>query len=258
MFKGVVAGAIAALVFCPALAKSAPLLDAQVAPQTTISLSQALRDPDGVRARQEEIAMGETLGIRLEDLCEDQGLAGEYVRFLYQERFVKPLSSIRRTLEDIDDVREYVDEKGNEALAAYQEPTDSSSAIYWKGELESVLERALAAKQEEEERAAQEAARKAQEEPAAIVSRSSGLTAASGVNYYGGRRETYYSSRVLYHYLTPEWTCDAEGFWRDSAGRYVVASNDYAQGTVIDTSKGTSIVLDSGCPSGTVDFYVSW
>ena len=35
------------------------------------------------------------------------------------------------------------------------------------------------------------------------------LTKASGVNYYGGRRETYYSSNVLYHYLTPTWTLDS-------------------------------------------------
>ena len=32
----------------------------------------------------------------------------------------------------------------------------------------------------------------------------SGLTAYSGVNYYDGRTETYYSSNVLYHYRTNE------------------------------------------------------
>ena len=39
----------------------------------------------------------------------------------------------------------------------------------------------------------------------ASMGSSGSLTKASGVNYYGGRRETYYSSNVLYHYLTPTW-----------------------------------------------------
>lgn len=87
---------------------------------------------------------------------------------------------------------------------------------------------------------------------------SGGLTASSGVNYYNGTRETYYSSNVLYHYRTPEWTVDDAGFYRTSEGYYVVASSDYPQGTVIDTSQGQAQVLDSGCASGTVDFYTQW
>lgn len=87
---------------------------------------------------------------------------------------------------------------------------------------------------------------------------SSGLTKASGVNYYGDRRETYYSSRVLYHYRTSEWSQDAEGFYRTSDGYYVVAASDYPQGTIIETSKGAAKVLDSGCAAGTTDFYVGF
>ena len=58
-----------------------------------------------------------------------------------------------------------------------------------------------------------------------------GLTRSSGVNNYNGRRETYYSSNVLYHHRTGEWTQDSEGFWRDSDGYYVVAAGDKAQGS---------------------------
>lgn len=83
------------------------------------------------------------------------------------------------------------------------------------------------------------------------------LTKASGVNYYGGRRETYYSSNVLYHYLTPTWTLDSEGFYRDG-DNYVVAASDMPQGTTFPCSKGTCIVLDTGCPAGTTDYYVAW
>lgn len=87
---------------------------------------------------------------------------------------------------------------------------------------------------------------------------SGGLTAQSGVNYHDGRRETYYSSNVLYHYRTNEWTVDSEGFYRDSEGRYVVAASDMEQGTTFEGSKGECIVLDSGCAAGTTDYYVAW
>ena len=76
-----------------------------------------------------------------------------------------------------------------------------------------------------------------------------------GVN---GTRETAYSSQVLYHYRTSEWTPDEYGFYRTDDGYYVVASSDYEQGTIIETSRGEAMVLDSGCDSGIVDFYTSW
>lgn len=91
----------------------------------------------------------------------------------------------------------------------------------------------------------------------ASMGSSGSLTKASGVNYYGGRRETYYSSNVLYHYLTPTWTLDSEGFYRDG-DNYVVAASDMPQGTTFPCSKGICIVLDTGCPAGTTDYYVAW
>lgn len=85
-----------------------------------------------------------------------------------------------------------------------------------------------------------------------------GVNSFDGTNEYGGRHETYYSSRVLYHKDTAQWTPDDQGFYRTSDGYYVVASSDHPQGTVIDTSQGEAIVLDSGCASGVTDFYVNW
>ena len=76
-----------------------------------------------------------------------------------------------------------------------------------------------------------------------------------GVN---GTRETAYSSNVLYHYRTSEWTPDEYGFYRTDDGYYVVASSDYEQGTIIETTRGEAMVLDSGCDSGIVDFYTDW
>lgn len=93
---------------------------------------------------------------------------------------------------------------------------------------------------------------------AAYSANGSGLTRSAGVNNYNGRRETYYSSNVLYHHRTGEWTQDAEGFWRDSDGYYVVAAGDKAQGSTFTGSKGECKVYDSGCAAGTTDYYTGW
>lgn len=73
-----------------------------------------------------------------------------------------------------------------------------------------------------------------------------------------GTIETYYSSNVLHHYRTDEWTVDSEGFYRTDEGYYVVAASDMEQGTVFEGSKGECIVLDSGCAEGVTDYYVAW
>lgn len=73
-----------------------------------------------------------------------------------------------------------------------------------------------------------------------------------------GTIETAYSSNVLYHYRTQEWTPDEYGFYRTEDGYYVVASNEYEEGTVIETSRGEAMVLDGGCAEGYIDFYTNW
>jgi hypothetical protein len=85
-----------------------------------------------------------------------------------------------------------------------------------------------------------------------------GLTAQSGVNFYNGRTETYYSSNSLYHQDTDQWTVDDEGFYRTDEGYYVVAASDMPQGTTFEGSKGTCIVLDSGCEEGVTDYYTNF
>lgn len=84
------------------------------------------------------------------------------------------------------------------------------------------------------------------------------ITKEGGVNEYGGTTETWYSSNVQRHCRTDEWELDEEGFYRTGDGYYVVASSDLEEGTVIETSKGEAMVLDSGCDPGVVDFYVGW
>lgn len=142
----------------------------------------------------------------------------------------------------------------------------------YKGELDKLvaqLDTRLSEWEAEQQRIAEEEARKAAEEAAAqaasarrqsqqSVSNGSGLTASSGVNHFGNRKETYYSSRVAYHHRTPEWWVDGEGFYRTAEGYYVVAASDMAHGTVFQGSKGACQVLDSGCSAGVTDYYVNW
>lgn len=85
-----------------------------------------------------------------------------------------------------------------------------------------------------------------------------GLNSFTGRVDWNGQHETAYSSNVLHHYRTSEWTPDEYGFYRTDEGYYVVASNDYEEGTVIETSRGEAMVLDGGCAEGWVDFYVNW
>lgn len=81
-----------------------------------------------------------------------------------------------------------------------------------------------------------------------------------GVLHETNWRWTYYSSRVLYHYMTPQWWCDDNGIWRDSNGYAIVACDSKPQGTVIDTELfGKCIVMDCGVGrNDTLDLYVNW
>lgn len=233
------------------------------------TLFETMTDADDIQRRQEISDMCEVLGLDARDYyVGDVAANWEYVGFLYQERYEKPTKSASSIWSELaGDLRPYVVSEEDAALVDEGDATPATAA-----EAQARLERLAAIRdaavaererQEEEERAREAAAAKAAAARSAATTTSysgpsSGLTKSSGVNYYNGTRETYYSSRVLYHYRTSEWTVDSEGFYRDSAGRYVVASSDHPLGTVITTSKGESIVLDSGCASGTRDFYVSW
>lgn len=91
-----------------------------------------------------------------------------------------------------------------------------------------------------------------------VYSNGSGLTRYSGVNQHNGRTETYYSSNVLYHYQTTEWTCGTDGVYRDADGYVVVAASDISMGSTVDTSFGAGKVYDTGCANGVTDIYTNW
>ena len=85
-----------------------------------------------------------------------------------------------------------------------------------------------------------------------------GLNSCVGVVEWNGRTETAYSSNVLSHYRTSEWTPDEFGFYRTGDGLYVVGSDGYEMGSVIETSRGPALVADCGGDPGITDFYVNW
>lgn len=150
-------------------------------------------------------------------------------------------------------------------------PSDkTNTGAYIRMKMDEITERvAEIIEQYEQEQAALEAEQQAWTEyyePTYYTPTYSGVSGdPDGLNSFvgiidgvNGTRETAYSSNVLYHYRTSEWTPDEYGFYRTDDGYYVVASSDYEQGTIIETTRGEAMVLDSGCDSGIVDFYTSW
>ena len=86
------------------------------------------------------------------------------------------------------------------------------------------------------------------------------LTKSGGVNYYNGRRETWYSQQVL-----PGGGLDIpgrhiaeDGTIRDADGYICVAASDLQYGSIVDTSLGQGKVYDTGCAPGTTDIYTNW
>lgn len=75
-------------------------------------------------------------------------------------------------------------------------------------------------------------------------------------------RYTWYSENVLPGggLDIPGRHVDGDGYVVDSEERLVVASEDIPYGTEIDVpfGSGVAVVRDCGCPSGTIDIYVSW
>ena len=187
---------------------------------------------------------------------------GYVEKVAWQAEFEAQSQEIQQIYAELLDLRDYLSEENAAKIDNFN--IDNFSYIEElqnaKDEFSIMKEEALAAKERQLEQQRQKEQQQSQPSNTQTVysCNGSGLTQSSGVNYHGGRRETYYSSRVLYHYRTPEWTVDSEGFYRTAEGYYVVAASDMPQGTVFQGSKGTCQVLDSGCAAGTTDYYVSW
>lgn len=128
----------------------------------------------------------------------------------------------------------------------------------YENQFNEVVNAGETAKADAEALAAQQAATSTSSSGGQYYSNGSGLTKQSGVNYCNGRKETYYSSNVLYHYKTPEWILGSDGVYRTQDGYVVVAASDLPQGSYVDTSFGMGQVLDSGCSANVTDIYTAW
>ena len=88
------------------------------------------------------------------------------------------------------------------------------------------------------------------------------LTREGGVYYYGGHKETWYSTNEKGGQTTarsiPNKYVDEYGLIRDGDGYICVASSDLPFYTVVETSLGAGKVYDCGCSSGTIDIYTTW
>lgn len=187
---------------------------------------------------------------------------GYVKKVAWQAEFEAQSQEIQQIYAELLDLRDYLSKENAAKIDNFN--IDNFNYIKElqnaKDEFTIMRDEALAAKERQLEQQRQKEQQQSQPSNTQTVcsGNGSGLTQSSGVNYYGGRRETYYSSRVLYHYRTPEWTVDNEGFYRTAEGYYVVAASDMSQGAVFQGSKGMCQVLDSGCAAGTTDYYVSW
>ena len=120
---------------------------------------------------------------------------------------------------------------------------------------------------EEEAARATKAAKTAQVNSSANVSYgapsgSGVLTPSSGINWFNGRKETYYKLNMAgvvsnAHAIGIDGDYWVRGDGVKMYGGYVIVAAQMAKGTIIATSLGTGIVLDY-CPAGTIDIATVW
>lgn len=181
----------------------------------------------------------------------------------WQNEFDTKAAELESTHSELLELRDYLSEDNQAIVDNFN--LDSFKYISeleeTSGQFATMRDEALAAKERQLERQRQQRAAQQQQQQAAqqqSYSGNSGSFKSQGVIYQNGIRYTYYSSNVLYHYRTPEWTAGSDGIYRDSAGYIVVASSDHSQGSVVSTPFGAGKVYDSGCASGTIDIYTNF
>lgn len=119
-----------------------------------------------------------------------------------------------------------------------------------------------AARRAEAEAAEKKKALEQQQQTYSAPSGGGVLTPSSGVNWFNGRKETYYNLNMS-GVVANAKNMGIEGdYWVRGDGvkmygGYVIVAAQMDKGTIIDTSLGTGIVLDY-CPAGTIDIAVSW
>ena len=93
------------------------------------------------------------------------------------------------------------------------------------------------------------------------------LTPSKGVNYFNGRKETYYNLDMSGCVLIMRGLGNNDEYWVRSdgckmLGNYIMCAANlsfYPRGSLVETSLGTAIVVDTGyLESNQIDIAVSW
>lgn len=133
-----------------------------------------------------------------------------------------------------------------------------------KDEFTTMRDEALAAKERQLEQQRQKEQQRSQPSNTQTVysGNGSGLTQSSGVNYYGGNKETYYNLDMSGVIANAQAMGIQGNYWVRSDGvkmygDYVIVAAQMNKGSIIQTSLGTGIVLDY-CQAGTIDIATTW
>ena len=198
---------------------------------------------------------------------------------IWQKDFDDALGAVEEDIAELDGLRDYLSQEELAKLDNYS--PDNFKYIKEVDEFSATLaemrKNAMAEKQRqiEQQRAREREQVSAPNNQSTSSSSSSGnsgsssfasgsgvLTPSAGVNWFNGRKETYYNldmsgviSNARAMGIEGEYWVRGDGV--KMYGNYVIVAAQMSKGTVIQTSLGTGIVLDY-CPAGTIDIATSW
>lgn len=160
----------------------------------------------------------------------------------------------------INNLNDFLSDKEKDELKAIEcaaiDLDSAKSAIDYKKRYSKIISKAEKKKNawEEEQRRKEEFKKEQQASISGSQFKRDGIWRDSQFEY------SWYSSNVLRHYRTNEWTPDSNGIYRDCNGYVCAASDDYSLGTVLDTEKfGKVIITDTGVgTSGRLDIYTNF
>lgn len=160
---------------------------------------------------------------------------------------------------------EYLYDEDIAALDNIDANLSNTFSLVTLGEYENTINSIFdksAARRAEVEKKKEEEQKQQQQQTYSAPSGGGVLTPSSGVNWFNGRKETYYNldmSGVVANAKNMGIQGDywVRGDGVKMYGNYVIVAAQMGKGTIIETSLGTGIVLDY-CPAGTIDIAVSW
>ena len=196
---------------------------------------------------------------------------------MWQEDFDDAIGALEEDIAELDGLRDYLSQEELAKLDNYS--PDNFKYIKEVNEFSATLaemrENAMAEKQRQIEqqraREREQASASTNQSSSSSSNSSSGnsstsgsgvLTPSAGVNWFNGRKETYYNldmsgviSNARAMGIEGEYWVRGDGV--KMYGDYVIVAAQMSKGTIIQTSLGTGIVLDY-CPANSIDIATNW